>query len=810
MASKGAIKIKKELFRKIFDRKTTIFRLLCLQNFTLGQNQNFLRELKKAYMIRHTYLKQHLRRSAGVLFCAAALSACQGSKWTIEHHTTYDLIRQQGGQTLGYAPQSGLTILHADGYAFKDLNRNGQLDPYEDWRNAPQERAEALAAELSMDEIAGLMLYSTHQAVPTDSAGFWSSTYNGTSLRESGLPESALSDKQKKFLAEDNLRAVLIVRAASPRIAAEWNNNLQAFVEGRNHGIPVNISSDPRNETKASAEYNAGSGGKISLWPCPLGLAATFNPALVEHFGRIASLEYRALGIATALSPQADLGTEPRWNRFYGTFGEDSDLATDLTRAYIDGFQSSDGEAEIAEGWGYESVNAMVKHWPGGGPEEGGRDAHYCFGKYTVYPSHNLQEQIKPFLEGAFALHGKTRTAAAVMPYYTISYGVDPSGRNVGNGFSKYLISDLLREKYTYNGVVCTDWGITHDYTKIEEADGKCWGVELLSEADRHYEAIKAGVDQFGGNNDKRPVIEAYNRWVAEFGEASARRRFERSAARLLLNSFRTGLFENPYVDPDQTEQIVGKQEFMKAGYEAQLQSIVLLKNNRHVLPQKERKKIFMPATSISIDSALIARYFDRTDNSAEADFALLFINEPQSGNGYKLEDRTRGGNGYIPISLQYNDYTATAARRVSLAGGDPKEPSTNRSYYGKTVRCSNRGDLTAVLNARDVMGNKPVIVAIAASKPFVPAEFEPAADAILVAFGVQHQAVLEMIAGYAEPSALLPMQLPANMESVEQQAEDRPRDMTCYRDRAGNLYDFAFGLNWNGVIRDQRVEKYR
>ncbi len=172
------------------------------------------------------------------------LCAC-GRKWTVEPHDTYCLIRQDGGQTLGYFPGSGVRILYSDGYAFKDLNRNGILDCYEDWRYTPEERAEDLAKRLSVEEIAGLMLYSSHQAVPTDSVGYWSSTYNGTSLRESGLPHSAVSDKQRKFLRDDNLRAVLVVRVESPRIAAEWNNNMQAFVEGLGQGIPVNISSDP-------------------------------------------------------------------------------------------------------------------------------------------------------------------------------------------------------------------------------------------------------------------------------------------------------------------------------------------------------------------------------------------------------------------------------------------------------------------------------------------------------------------------------------------------------------------------------------
>jgi beta-glucosidase len=197
---------------------------------------------------------------------------------------------------------------------------------------------------------------------------------------------SDLSDQQKKFLTDDNLRHVLITSVQSPAIAAQWNNNAQALVEAIGLGIPANNSSDPRHGTDSYAEFNAGAGGKISMWPGTLGLAASFDPQLMKQFGRIAALEYRALGITTALSPQIDLATEPRWSRFDGTMGEDPKLATDMARAYVDGFQTSTGADEIANGWGYKSVNAMVKHWPGGGPEEGGRDAHFGYGAYAVYP----------------------------------------------------------------------------------------------------------------------------------------------------------------------------------------------------------------------------------------------------------------------------------------------------------------------------------------------------------------------------------------------------------------------------------------
>ena len=729
----------------------------------------------------------------------AALAAC-GPKWQESEADGYRLITQKGGATLGV---TSAPILQDRGYAFKDLNRNGVLDVYEDWRRPARERASDLAAQLSIEEIAGLMLYSGHQAVPG--------------------PD--ITERQKKFLEEDNLRAVLVTTVGSPEIAARWNNNVQAFVEALGHGIPANNSSDPRNETSATAEYNEGSGGQISQWPTPLGLAATFDPALVKHFGQVASAEYRALGIATALSPQIDLATEPRWNRFTGTFGEDPELDIAMARAYVDGFQTTEG---ADGGWGKESVNAMVKHWPSGGPEEGGRDAHFNYGKYAVYPGGNFATHMRPFTEGAFRLEDGTESATAVMPYYTISYGVDPSGKNAGNSYNKYIISDLLRGENGFDGVVCTDWGITGNNAAIESFDGKCWGMEELTVARRHYEVIKAGADQFGGNNDKGPVLEAYSMWVEEFGEESARARFEQSAVRLLMNSFRTGLFENPYTDPAFATAVVGNPAFMQAGAEAQLRSVVMLKNHGNAI-QGLGKKVYVPRRfypqsfgmfglapgpaahwDYPIDRELVERRgLQWVDDPAEADFALVMIQEPSGGSGYDVNDRKKGGNGYVPISLQYRPYKADYARAVSLAGGDPKEPFTNRSYKGKRVTTANEADLDLVIDTKKKMGNKPVVVCVAATRPLVP-EFEPWADVILLSFGVQNTALLSLVSGQAEPSALLPMQLPADMRTVEEQAEDVPRDMRPYVDADGNAYDFAFGLNWSGVIDDERVTRFK
>lgn len=759
-----------------------------------------------------------------LLSLAAATTSMAANKK--EAAKTFVTITQKDGKTLGYSPASGVKILTVDGLKFKDLNRNGKLDKYEDWRLPARERAIDLAHQLSIEEIAGLMLYSAHQAIPANEQGFGAGTYNGLPLSKSGAKASDISDAQRTFLTNDYLRHVLITTVQSPRIAAEWNNNVQALCEGIGHGIPANNSSDPRNGTTSNTEYNAGAGGSISLWPGQLGLAATFDPDVVKEFGRIASHEYRALGIATALSPQIDIASEPRWSRVNGTFGEDADLAVDMARAYCDGFQSSE---DNNGGWGMFSVNAMVKHWPGGGPEEGGRDAHFDYGKYAVYPGNNFQTMLRPFVDGAFKLNDGTGMAASVMPYYTISYGQNGgSGSNRGNSYNKYLITDLLRNKYGFDGVVCTDWMITADVSGVSKFEGKCWGVENLSVAQRHYEILKAGVDQFGGNNDKEPVLKAYNMWKDEFGPASARQRFESSAVRLLVNIFRTGLFENPYLDPEQSAKVVGNAKYMRAGYDAQVKSIVMLKNHGNVLPLKNKKlKVYVPKrfvkgvpdwwgnnpgdkTEYPVNLDIVKKYYTVVDSPEEADFSLVFIESPNGGTGYSDEDVKNGGNGYVPISLQYGKYTATTARDSSIAGGDTFEKSTNRSYKGKSFTAYNYTDAELVKRVHSQMNGKPVVVSVKCFKPCVLAEIEPYADAIVVDFETQAQAVLDIISGKQEPSGLLPMQFPKDMLTVEAQREDVGRDMTPYTDADGNTYDFAFGLNWKGKISDWRTEKYK
>jgi beta-glucosidase len=264
----------------------------------------------------------------------------------------------------------------------------------------------------------------------------------------------------------------------------------------------------------------------------------------------------------------------------------------------------------------------------------------------------------------------------------------------------------------------------------------------------------------------------------------------------------------------------VGCKAHCDAGFEAQIKSLVLVKNTG-VLPIRQRKKVYIPGRTVAerrsffrtmmpaadfpgADRAAVEKFFDWAETPEEADFALVRIESPLTDGGYTAEE------GYIPVSLQYRPYTAKTARAESIGQGDFRETDApNRSYRGKTCHPANESDLDLVLDTRRAMGDKPVIVSVRMLNPCVLAELEAAADAILVDFGVQQDALMTVICGGAEPSGLLPVQLPRDMETVEAHCEDKPLDLIPYVDSQGNAYDFGFGLNWSGIITDERTRRY-
>ena len=451
-------------------------------------------------------------------------------QYYLEEKKGFTLIHNPTGPVLG---MGRVKIAEQDGLAFKDFTGTGVVLPYADWRLTPEQRAEDLARRLSPEEIAGLMLWSSHQMVPFIPGLPFQGHYNGKKYEPGVTDPAALTDEQIDFVRDQKIRNILLNYAESADSAARWSNHLQQLAEDSPWGIPVCISSDPRHAAgKKHAEFS-GEGKDVSRWPEGMGMAATFDPELVKEFARVVALEYRALGIGLALGPQIDLSTDPRWMRFEDTFGGDREMVTEMAKNYCDGLQTT---PNTSDGWGQESVAAMVKHWPGGGTGESGRDAHYAYGKFAVFPGNRMDEHMKPFTQGAFRLSGPTGKAASVMPYYTVSWDQDKkNGENAGNSYSEYIISDLLRKEQGYDGVVCTDWGITADPDdEVGSFGSRCFGVEHLSEAERYLRILENGVDMFGGCNRAEPVMDAYRIGCERHGEDAMKERMQLSARRIL------------------------------------------------------------------------------------------------------------------------------------------------------------------------------------------------------------------------------------------------------------------------------------
>ncbi len=494
----------------------------------------------------------------------------------------------------------------ADGVDYRDLNQNGQLDPYEDPRLPVEERIDDLLSQMTLAEKAGLMFHNITMANPDGSLD--------------PPPQGFIQESIADAINNQHLNHFNVLGLPAPRVAAEWHNRVQQAAEATRLGIPVTISSDPRHSFSDNPLTGVASDA-FSQWPEPIGFAAIDDAALVEQFGDIARQEYVAVGIRVALHPMADLATEPRWARISGTFGENAELSARLTAAYIRGFQGAM--------LGPTSVACMTKHFPGGGPQQDGEDPHFAYGREQVYPGDNFDYHLIPFV-AAFAVQ-----TAQIMPYYGIPLGIGLE--EVGFAFNKDVITGMLREKYGFDGVVCADWGILTDKEIAgQKMAARAWGVEHLTPVERTQKALEAGVDQFGGEACPEIVIE-----LVEAGNIKESR-IDESVRRLLRDKFRLGLFDNPYVDVDAAVTVVGKDDFRAAGELAQRKAIVLLKNALMTLPLRDQPTIYIE----NIDPAVAANYGQVVTDVDMADIAIVRLQTPyEPRNSDFLESMFHAGN---------------------------------------------------------------------------------------------------------------------------------------------------------------------
>ncbi|SHN75580.1 glycoside hydrolase family 3 protein [Cryptosporangium aurantiacum] len=600
-------------------------------------------------------------------------------------------------------------ILTIDGLRFRDLDRNGALTPYEDWRLLPEYRADDLIRRMTLVQKAGLLVHGT---LPATETGY---------------------DRQQlgTLIGARHVNTFITRLALAPEALATANNTVQEVAEEANLGIPAVISSDPRNGFSVTEGQTVGGVGTTAM-PDAIGWAATGNPALTRQLADIVRQEYRAVGITEGLSPQADLATEPRWTRVNGTFGSDPRTARRHVQAYVSGLQHGD------DGLGPHSVATVTKHWVGYGAQDNGYDSHYYYGRYATFPGNNFAAHIVPFT-GAFEAE-----TAGIMPTYSILRNLVVRGHRVeqvGAGFNSFLLKNLLRGRYGFDGVIVSDWAITGDCPQACRDNrppaffvgpwgaGMPWGVENLTVVQRFARAINAGVDQIGGSNEPRNVTQAVNAGLI------SNARVNEAARRVLIQKFQLGLFENPYVDPAAAARLSGNPRFQAVGDRAQAASLTLLTNRKRTLPARAGRTVYL--SGVSPQAAQTAG-LKVTSDPAKADLAIVRLADPRSGTG------TLG---------------------LTFTGTEPDYQAFRRA----------------------VAAGVPTVAVPKLDRPLVLTNVVDRASAVLADYGVSDDVLLATVLGQRTPGGRLPFELPSSQVAADRQLEDVPDDSSAPLFRRGH-----------------------
>jgi beta-glucosidase len=610
-------------------------------------------------------------------------------------------------------------VLQAGDARYRDLNKNGQLDPYEDSRAPLETRVNDLLAQMTLAEKAGL-LFITMAAMNDD--GSLSNTASPSN------PFSLFLESNIGMLAGKKMNHFNTIQSLEPKAMLAWHNNMQKHAERTRLGIPVTLATDPRHGVRnapGASIYTP----YFSSWCSYPGFAAIGDTALMRTFGDIARQEYLALGFRLTLSPMADLATEPRWARMSGTFGEDAAMAAQLTKAYILGFQGD----QISP----TSVQCMVKHFSGGGPQEDGMDAHFPPGR-QAYPGNNFNYHLIPFEQGAFPAG-----VAQVMPYYGIPVG--QTSEDVGFGYNKEIITGLLRNKYHFDGIVCTDWALVSDLKMAGMIfkPASAHGVESLTPLQRVIKILDAGCDMFGGEALPELVVEAVQ------SGAVSEARLDESVRRVLREKFKLGLFDNPYVS-EAGLSVLDNEQHRRQALQSQRRSLVLLKNEQDQLPLATGTKVYLHG----FDPIIASQFKDAVTDLEAADVVILKINTP-----------------YDPSVAKY------AMERI-FHQGSLEFPEAEKAELLKIIQA------------------KPTVTIISLERAAVIPEIAQHSRALIADFGSQDDVLLDLVFGVFQPEGKLPFELPSSMEAVRNQKEDVPHDSK------DPLFPYGFGLSYTKKIQ--------
>ena len=612
--------------------------------------------------------------------------------------------------------------IDVDGLRFRDLDHDGVLAPYEDWRLPIEARVDDLIGRMTLAEKAGMLLHGTLR------------TADGP-LAVLGVGDEYDLDAASDLFGERGVLSAITRLVADPTRFAEQNNRLQDVAASGRLGIPLTISSDPRHHVGEIFGASVAGGG-FSAWPEPLGLGATGDIDLVRRFGDCVRREYRAVGIHMSLAPQADVGSSQPWPRISGTFGEDPELVGALAGAYVEGAQGG------RNGLHNDSVACVVKHWVGYGAARDGFDGHNYYGRFSAVPSGAFADHVRAFDEALGT------GVAGVMPTYNILEGLDLDGapvEPVGAGFSSQLIDGLLRTDHGFDGLVLSDWAIARDSSEScrtgeppqgPEAIAMCWGVEDLSRSERFAKAINAGVDQLGGEDDPAPLLDAIANGSIDV------RRVDDAVRRVLTHKFKLGLFERPFVDPTSAGETVGTADSLAEGVEAQRRALVVLTG--------DRTPLLTPSDIVIADQVLAGPL------------------------------RARGVNVTEDVEM------ATCAVALTATPHEVLHPGHFFGRLQHEGRLDFDPDGEEWERLDRLMSTVPTIVIVHMDRPAIVTPFVHRAAALLVELGVSAQVVADALVGVGGASGRMPFRLFSSMDEVEVSPCDRSAGASLFERGAG------------------------
>jgi len=649
---------------------------------------------------------------------------------------------------LGHRSAALITI---SGFQFKDLNRNGKLDKYEDWRLPYEERAKDLVSKMSMEEKVGLMLISTSRLKSERSAQLNVQSDNSVTPSSDLNEEDQVSNNNiftrkplpvpmmnavgaTKAITQFHLRHFIMRANVSAKLTAEWTNKIQALAESDGLGIPAIIASNPRNHITKDASIGLSVGTTVfSTWPSELGLSAMRDLNLVHDFADIARQEWAAVGLRKGYMYMADLSTEPRWQRIEGTFGENAEWVAKMISEVILGFQGNLLSSN--------SVAMTTKHFPGGGAGVGGQDPHFDWGKYEHFPGKMFQNNLIPFKA---AIQAGT---SSIMPYYSIP--LDTKYQKIAYAYNKEVITDLLRDSLGFDGIINSDTG------PIEMMP---WGVENISVVERYKKALEAGVNLFSGSGDPTKLLETVQSGTVDM------KLIDKSVYRLLMEKFKLGLFENPYVDEAAAEKLVGNEKFQSKANLAMRKSVVLLRNETNTLPLKAKTKIYFESYMQRRGAASPSLVYQNNNNNK---YDVEFVKTPEEADCILL-------------------WISPGGKSLFQSDGSPLYLSMSK----------NAVDVNYI---NTLSSKKPTILAMNYTNPWVIDEIynEKTINnikGVIATFGTTNEALLDIVLGKFNPSGKMPFTTPVSEAAVEKQLSDVPGYL---KGSAYALFKFDEGLSY-------------